>query len=140
MVRAVYKILQPALTAKGKPYSDIILKDGGQMGTTASKATGVKRCDLDLGKYEVAPVKSETSKSELDAALKSAKEVNCNNVGEFPAFKEGQWYSDTYYMDWSGCEGVLKAGTTRYSPTRPYITNNPGRPAFLLAKFEVQEA
>jgi hypothetical protein len=139
VVRAVYKILKPSdITPKDKPYAGTILNAGGELGTAAGKATDVRRCELELGKFDAAPVKGETSKSELDAALKSAKEVNCKNIREFPGFKEGQWYSDTYYMEWSGCEGVLKA--TSYSPTRPWITHNPGRPGFLLAKFEVQEA
>jgi hypothetical protein len=139
VVRAVYKVLKPSDSqSKDKSYLGVILNEGGYMGTGASKATNVRRCDLGLAKFEAAPVKGETSKSEVDAALKSAKEVNCKDVGEFPGFKEDQWYSDTYYMDWAGCAAVLKA--TSYSPTKPWITHNPGRPGLLLAKLEVQEA
>lgn len=137
VVRAVYKILK---TSPGGSFQATTMLNSGDLGTQGSNATPVRRCELSVAGFTPGPVTGPTPKSEVDAALKQAKEVNCKEVGSFPDFKEGGWYSDTFYMDWSGCEGVLKAGTKNYEPARPWITNDPGRPGFLLAKFEVQEA
>jgi hypothetical protein len=141
LVRAVYKIL----TSTDKwpvGRNDVLnmgLQDSG-WGTLGSEPTENHRCELELPNFEASPVKGETSKSEIEAALRS-KEVNCkldNDV--FGNHSPGKWYSDTRYAEYGGCEGLFKPGVTKYIPTTAYIVSNQWRPGLLLAKFEVQEA
>jgi hypothetical protein len=141
LVRAVYKML--TVPSSGK----VGVIHNGQLGALGSNGSPVRRCDLELPSYEKSSSStssekgksetSETSKSEIEAALRS-KEVNCKPASDFLDLKVGQWYSETATFDFSGCEGVQMKGA-KYTPTMPYITHNPG-PGFLLAKFEVQEA
>lgn len=139
VVRIVYKVLKPASGPLGG-LTSVTLLNPGELGSQGANPTKVRRCSLEIPGHKPGPVTGPTPKSEVDAALKQAKEANCKETASFGDFKEGGWYSDTFFMDWTGCEGVLKADTKKYVPARPWITNNPGRPGFLLAKFEVQEA
>lgn len=142
LVRAVFKML--TVPSSGKVGG--ILNPAGELGALGSNASPVRRCDLELPPHEKPSSlsssekgkseKSETAKSEIDAALRS-KEVNCKPMSDFVDLKVGQWYSDIATFDYSGCEGVKQKGA-KYTPTMPFITRNPG-PGFLLAKFEVQE-
>mgnify|MGYP001807282531 CR=1 FL=1 len=134
LVRAVFKMLTAPI---GRQVGGIL----GAPLEGSDNASSVRRCDLELPPHQKSPSssdkrKSETSKSEIEAALRS-KEVNCKPTSDFAVMKIGQWYSDTVTFDYPGCKGVEQKG--EYKPTMPYILRNPER-GFLLAKFEVQEA
>jgi hypothetical protein len=92
---------------------------------------------LQLPPHDKRAANGATSKSEVDAALRS-KEVDCKHGQAFGKLKQGQWYSDTVTFDFAGCSAVTKAKATAYYPVVPAVLRNPG-PSFLLAKFEVQE-
>jgi hypothetical protein len=136
VTRVVYKMLTEG-------YDGLILSNRhisppapGKPDLPSSYVSPVRRCKLQLPPHDKRAANGATSKSEVDAALRS-KEVDCTYKDDFGKLKAGQWYSDTFTFDFGGCSAVTKAKAT-YDPVIPYVTHNSG-PSFLLAKFEVQE-
>lgn len=141
VVRIVYKILKPSSTS-GLKSRRLMKPAEAFSGTLATNVSPARRCELDVPDYTARPVTGPKPRSEIDAALR-AKEVNCRQAVDFYAFgdfKEGGWYSDTYTMDWSGCEGLLKPTTSKYNPARVWVNHDEEHPGFLVATFEVREA
>jgi hypothetical protein len=152
VTRVVYKMLTEG-------YDGVILGTGGIPSYAevkgkymeyepSSYVSPVRRCKLQLPPHDKRAAKDATSKSEVDAALRS-KEVDCKHAYMFGKLKAGQWYSDTATFDFGGCSTVTKAAekgrnqhwanyNADYDHAVPSVVHNPGV-AFLLAKFEVQE-
>lgn len=139
LVRAVFKLVTKP---EDDTWSNVVLTIGSKedaWGTLGGKPNPITRCALELPRFDAAAAQGQTSKSEIDAALRS-KEVNCKPSSDFGDLKVGSWYSDTFQFDFEGCDGLNKPGVITYTPTTHSIVSNPRRPGLLLAKFEVQEA
>lgn len=129
VVRVVFKVTE---VPEGWDGVGRVLTINNVLGTLASNPSDITRCELQLPSH-----KADDFKSEVEAALRS-NEVNCR-AAKGSTEKVGQWYSDTGYLDWEGCDAVEGKKVAKYEPTVPYIIRNPG-PGFIVAKFEVQVA